>query len=223
MCKGSMKYVHYNCIQQWRRTSKNVLSYVQCENCCATYSNIPDIKVKNSVVDYWLNNVQLIHNAKIKYDKLHSNNNSQQSTTSIHDSHKFTQYSTLMAQYYALNYPVIQYDIDIQIAKRLLHRQQQALDTYKRNKHKRNSNTITGWFVNKYSHTIYCTYNVLIIPLLIMCIGMMLEYYTQDSIDLIKHLTFTVQCSLFTVSCILIISFVRTVCSVIFQEEETFT
>ncbi|OUM68137.1 hypothetical protein PIROE2DRAFT_19919 [Piromyces sp. E2] len=36
-CKGSMKYVHVNCLNEWRLTSANKSSYYQCDQCKYKY------------------------------------------------------------------------------------------------------------------------------------------------------------------------------------------
>lgn len=37
-CKGSMKYVHSTCLEQWRQTSTNRRSYFQCDQCLYKYN-----------------------------------------------------------------------------------------------------------------------------------------------------------------------------------------
>eukprot|EP01114_Cavostelium_apophysatum_P009945 TRINITY_DN23276_c0_g1_i1.p1 TRINITY_DN23276_c0_g1~~TRINITY_DN23276_c0_g1_i1.p1 ORF type:complete len:247 (-),score=27.00 TRINITY_DN23276_c0_g1_i1:552-1292(-) len=37
-CKGSIKYVHIECLDRWRQTSSNSQSYFQCENCHYKYN-----------------------------------------------------------------------------------------------------------------------------------------------------------------------------------------
>ena len=37
LCKGSMKFIHQDCIEKWRNTSPNPLSYSRCEQCQYTY------------------------------------------------------------------------------------------------------------------------------------------------------------------------------------------
>lgn len=38
LCAGSMRFVHLECLTQWRTTSTNPLSFVQCEQCLYKYS-----------------------------------------------------------------------------------------------------------------------------------------------------------------------------------------
>ena len=38
LCSGSMRYVHLDCLSQWRKISANPLSAYQCENCLYRYS-----------------------------------------------------------------------------------------------------------------------------------------------------------------------------------------
>ena len=38
LCSGSMRFVHVECLTQWRQMSANPLSFVQCENCLYKYS-----------------------------------------------------------------------------------------------------------------------------------------------------------------------------------------
>lgn len=234
-CIGSMKYIHYSCIQQWRRLSKNVCSYIQCESCCSLYNNLPDISIKTSVIDYWLNNVQLLYNA---HDKLYVNNrntniniqlNNQSVQTIHHDNQQYMQHNLLMEQYYTIDYPVIHYSIDIQIAQRLLYRQQNELSNYNNS-----SNTLLHhpirhihiklhWCIYKLFLILSCAFNVLIIPLVVMFIAMLIDYQLQESVDIIKHVTFALQLSLFTLVCIPLSSFIKYICNVVFQQEEAFT
>jgi len=37
-CKGSIKFVHVGCLDQWRKVSKNSQSFFQCENCHYKYN-----------------------------------------------------------------------------------------------------------------------------------------------------------------------------------------
>ena len=37
-CKGSMQYVHTHCLEQWRRSSSNPISFYQCDQCLYHYS-----------------------------------------------------------------------------------------------------------------------------------------------------------------------------------------
>jgi len=37
-CKGSIKYVHIDCLDRWRKVSQNSKSYFQCENCHYKYN-----------------------------------------------------------------------------------------------------------------------------------------------------------------------------------------
>lgn len=219
-CSGSMKYVHLNCIQQWRRISKNVLSYIYCEQCCSLYKHeLPYINIKRSILDYWLNNETLLYKAQQKLL-----NNKQYINTYNSDDNTITttENNCILQQYYNYQYPKLHPELDIQLAQRF------------NKKYKNNSNTY-----NKYNITNYQQYTIirllnnyfiqfifklilqgiqlLLLPLLILLLTICIEYCIVNQIDLISNITFTIKFVGIVLLLMPISTALKYICNIVFQ------
>ena len=59
-CRGSMQYVHAECLNTWRRTTTNPLAYYRCEHCLTVRQNNFVLLIRILIIIYlFTNNIHI--------------------------------------------------------------------------------------------------------------------------------------------------------------------